>query len=117
MTAFPELAAWGSSSAARGRWRAKRAGGGAGGSAFDENENRFQSLILQDVTGANPQDRHLSSRKPCLSTLIVMPLGRGVVCEPIHLNRQTGGRTIKIENTRSERVLPAKAQAREPSFP
>jgi hypothetical protein len=98
MMAFPELGAWGSSPAARGRWRAKRVGGGAGGGSLDPNENRFQSLILQDVTGANTQDRHPLLRKPCLTVLIVAQLSNGVVCKPVHLDRQTRRRTIKIEN-------------------
>ena len=75
----------GSSPAVRGRWRAKGAGGGAGGSSFDSNENRFQSLVLQDVGGANPQDRDVSLRKPCLTKLIVVLLSGGVVDEPVHL--------------------------------
>ncbi len=40
----------------------------------------------------------------------------GIVRQPIHLNRQTGRRTIEIENVRPDRVLTAKAQAREPPF-
>jgi hypothetical protein len=78
---------WGSPPAARGRWQAKLAGGGAGGGSFDINENRFQALIPQDVTGANAQDRHPSLREPCLTILAVAGPSSGVVCEPIHLDR------------------------------
>jgi hypothetical protein len=117
MMAFPKLVGWGSSPAARGRWRAKLAGGGAGGGSFDVKENPFESLIAQDVADADAQDHYPSLRKPCLTTLIVAHPSSGVVREPIHLNRQTGRRTIEVENVRSDRVLPAKAQARQPSIP
>jgi len=84
----PELGGWGSSPAVRGRWRAKGAGGGAGGGPFNRNECRCRSLILQDVTGANPQDHHPSLRKPCLAALIVVQLSSGIVYEPIRRDRQ-----------------------------
>jgi hypothetical protein len=97
--------------------RASSAGGARGSRSFDAQQNPFQSLVPQHVAGANAQDPHPSLRKPCLATLIVAHLCGAIVCEPVHLDRQPGRRTIEIENVRPDRVLPAKAQARQPSFP
>ena len=86
----------------------KRAGGGDASRSFDANKNPFQSLIPQHVAGADAQDHYPPSRKPCLAMLIVARPRSGVVRESIHLNCQSGRRTIKIENIGSDRVLPAK---------
>jgi hypothetical protein len=52
-----------------------------------------------------------------LTTLISISLGNAVVGETIHLKRQASGRAIEIEDVRSDRVLAAKAQARQPHVP
>jgi len=81
----------------------------SGNRSFDAEEDPFQPFVPQHLTGADPQDRHSLSRKPCLTSLIVAHHRGGIVCEPVHLDRQTGIRTIEIKYVRADRVLPANA--------
>jgi len=93
----------GASAPARGSRR------GPGNRSFDAKQNPFQPFVAQHVTGADATDRDAALCKPCLTTLVV-PRRRGsIVYEPVHLDCQTGRRTIEIEDVRSDRVLPAKA--------
>jgi hypothetical protein len=70
---------------------------------------RFQRFILQHISGEDAEDGDAPPRKPRVTTFIAARLRGTIVCEPVYLDRQAGRRTIKIENIRSDRVLPAHA--------
>ena len=84
---------------------------------LDVEKNSFQTIVLQYVFGEDTQDGHAALGEPCRPTLVASELGIDIMHRSIHFDRQPRGRTIKIQNVRSDRMLSAKAQAGQPSLP
>jgi hypothetical protein len=77
----------------------------------------LQCLIAEYLGGRNPQNGNAPPGKPRIATLVARGPNGVIVRQPIDLDSQPRGSTIKIEDIRPNRMLTAKPQARQPALP
>jgi hypothetical protein len=90
----------------RGRGTAE--GGGGGDRLRDARQDIFQALIIQNICRRNAKHSNSFSRQPTITAFIMLRLLLVIMQGPIYLNRQSGRRTIKIQNVWPNRMLAPK---------
>jgi hypothetical protein len=73
--------------------------------------------MAQQICRDDAQNLDPAPLQKSITLLIVSDLSGAVMREAIDLDSQTDRWVVKVENVRPERVLPAKAQAGQLSFP